>query len=231
MAARVVQGVEVVEVEKEHRAVHSAAPGRRQRLAEPVLQQAPVGKLRELVVIGQTMHFGLGFLVLRNVGEGADVVRHLAGRRYDAVDRQPLGVHAAVLAAVPDHALPEVLLPERDPERFVERIIVAPRLEDRRLAPDRLVSAVAGRFCERLIHAQDDAVLVGDEHSDLRLESLGGDAQLDVGAALARRARAPRRVEGGRQRARAPARAGGGEGERAHPGADAQSARAVVFRF
>ena len=113
------------------------------------------------------MNLGLGFLVLRDIGKRSNVMRHLAGGGEHAVDRQPLGVDVAILAPVPDDALPVVLFLQRRPERFIECPVVPPRFKDRRFLADGFVGAIAGGLRERLIHAQDDSIFVGNDHRDL----------------------------------------------------------------
>ena len=56
MAEAVVDQLEVIEVDKQHGDRTAGAVGRRQREVEVLLEQQPVGKVGERVVIGQVGH-------------------------------------------------------------------------------------------------------------------------------------------------------------------------------
>ena len=97
MPARVVQGLEVVQVYKQHGRRHSRAAAAGQHLLQAVYQQAAVGQLGQGIVKSQVAGFFLGGLATRNVDVDAE---HLWGlSRY--ADVGVAGKHidqAAVLA-------------------------------------------------------------------------------------------------------------------------------------
>ncbi len=101
----------------------------------------------------------------------------------DGGDVEALGIHLAVLAAVPDLALPAAVAADGVPHLGVEGGVVAARVEHLGRLADDLAAAVAGDRAEGLVDLQDVATGVGHHHALGRLEGDGGDAQ--VGLALA----------------------------------------------
>ena len=64
VAERVVDGLEAVEVDEHHRGVLAVAVAERERLRQPVLQQAAVGQPGERVVVGEVLGARLRLLQL-----------------------------------------------------------------------------------------------------------------------------------------------------------------------
>ena len=100
----------------------------------------------------------------------------------DGGDGQPFGEDLPVLAAIPDFALPGASLRDGFIHRRIKTGVVTPGTEQAGSFANGLVDRVAGNFGKSLIGAQDDALVVGDEHAFLRLEGRGGNAQIILDA-------------------------------------------------
>lgn len=70
------------------------------------MQQASVGKMGEGIVKSKVPDFLLRSLARRYVGLGADIVGYTPLIILDCRDGQPFWIHFAILAAVPNFALP-----------------------------------------------------------------------------------------------------------------------------
>ena len=92
-------------------------------------------------------------LALRDVGERADIMGDGTVIVADRADRQPFGIHLAILAPIPDFSGPGALLVDLCPHGPVKGVVVAPRFEDARSCPDGLFAAVACDSAEGLIDA------------------------------------------------------------------------------
>ena len=174
----IVDRLEAVEVDHAHRQRLAGAVGVGDRLAQAVVEQAAVGGAGERVEIGDAVE--LLFLALEpaDVREGGHVVQQPAIAVANAADRQHLGELAAVLAAVPQFALPVVLLLEGFPQRAVEGGALPARAEQARVAPDALLAAVAGDAGEGRVDVDDAIVGVGDDDRLVtRREHAGGEVE------------------------------------------------------
>lgn len=97
----------------------------------------------------------------------------------DRADGQPFGVNLAVLAAVPDFALPVAVALQCLPHGAVKVCPVAARAEQLAgLAALRFGLGVAGDGGERPVDAYDAPASVRDEHALRAVERLGHDRQL-----------------------------------------------------
>jgi len=125
---RVPQGVvdqlEAVQVDEQQRATLTASLGARQRLAQATRELQPVRQAGERVVMGQMAQPLLRVLERGDVGEDGHVVRHGAGGILDLTDVLPCRIHLAVLALVPDLALPLTGALQRRPHVQVEGRVV-----------------------------------------------------------------------------------------------------------
>ena len=98
MAQRIVDGLEVVEVEQVYRH-HSAASGAGERVLEPLVEQHAVGEVRQRIVQGHVHDLGLGAALLGDVlvrGDDAAVAQALPGHG----DAAAVGERADELAGV-----------------------------------------------------------------------------------------------------------------------------------
>jgi hypothetical protein len=87
---------------------------------QAVVEQRPVGQPGQFVVRRQVLDALLRLAHLGDVAEHADVVDHLAVLVLDGIDRQPFEERLAVLAAVPDLALPDAQPADPVPHLDVE---------------------------------------------------------------------------------------------------------------
>jgi len=175
VAERVVERLEVVEVDEQQGALPTAAGTGRHGNAQAVVQQAPVRKAGQRIVEGQLLDLLLRRLAQRDVREHRNVVGDPALAVAHRRDRQPLGIDFVVLPPVPYPLRPGPGTRQTLPHRCVEARVVTTRTQQPGRLPDRFRGAVAGDGGKRLVHAQDDAVGVGDEHPLLGLEGGGGD--------------------------------------------------------
>ena len=107
VAQRVVHVLEAVQVEEHHGHPLPALTARRdQCLFETPLQVEAIRQVGEGIVVRQMADLLFRLLALGNVHEAAEVVFDLALAVLDRRDRQPLRVAAAILAPIPDLALP-----------------------------------------------------------------------------------------------------------------------------
>ena len=107
VAARVVQVLEVVQVEKEQRQRAPLAPGQGERLVQPVHEERPVRQVRGGVVVGEMLDPPLAVLPVGDVLAGGD---HPEAAPAGASDRRRGELHrelGAVLADVQAFALPK----------------------------------------------------------------------------------------------------------------------------
>ncbi len=71
MAEPIVDTLEVIQVQKQQRAVTPMALSSRQRALEAIQQQAPIGQIGQHIVVGAAMDLLLGTLALREVLDDA----------------------------------------------------------------------------------------------------------------------------------------------------------------
>ena len=177
VAQGVVEGLEVVQIDKQQGAGLLVARAIVQRHLQPVQQQAAVGQLGERVVKGQPLDLVFRCLALGDVAHGADVMTDLAIVAQHRADAQPFRVDFAVLAAIPDFPLPGTQFAQAVPQAAVEGRVVPPGLQDADLASHHIFGLVAGDFAEGAVHPQDDSMAVGDHHAFLGFEGRGGNPQ------------------------------------------------------
>ena len=164
MAQAVVDELEAVEVE-EHDGHRAAAPPprHRERLLETVPEQNAVGQAGQAVVVRLVGDDRFLAFALGDITEDGDVVLDVPPRVAHAAHVEPLWVHLAVLAAVPDIALPLSLRRQRIPERRVERLVVLAGLQHLRRPAERFLRRVAGRARECGVDLDDAALAVGHQ--------------------------------------------------------------------
>lgn len=166
VAEAVVDGLEAVEVEEQHREAGRVAPGDEQAGVEVFEEHRPVGEAGEGVVGGQVMHALLGGLAFGDVGEGHDhaaqlaVGVHVRGVGHQRGEQTAVGPLQLLLEAV-SLALGQTL---SERPAAGERVVGVERLE---AAPQQVPVAVAQ-------HGGQAGVDEGE--AQLRVE--GGDAVL-----------------------------------------------------
>ena len=180
-AKRVIDRAKAVEVQDQHRhrgGLSACAP---ERLIDAVVQEDAVGQTRERIMVREVVNLRLGLFHIAHVAEHGDVVEHLVVGPLDHVDREPLRVHPAVLAPVPQLPAPAPGGVDGGPHEAVKRGVVAPRLEHPRVAADSLGFRVARDLLESPVDRKDGPRGIGD-HQALAdaLEDRCGQAQLCV---------------------------------------------------
>ncbi len=150
---------------------------RRDGLLQAVEQQRAVRQARERIEKGQFpdplfRDLAFGDVVMRDdiMADDAVVAAH---RR----DREPLRIDLAVLAAVPDLALPSAVAMDRLPHLAEERFVVSAGAQHARRLADDFRGRVAGALGKGRIDAQDRVARVGHHHRFERIERDRRDAQ------------------------------------------------------
>jgi hypothetical protein len=115
MPQRIVDVLEMVEIQEHQRHRLVAALGQAQVVGKTVAQHGAVGQAGQQIKMRHPANALLVRLALAHVRENGDVVRGLAFGVVDAADGQPLRIHLAVLALVPDFPLPETLCMDAAP--------------------------------------------------------------------------------------------------------------------
>ncbi len=182
VAEGVVDVLEAVQVDEQHRQLLARARAADHRMLQAVVEQQPVRQRRERIVVGQVVELVLRLLHLRDVAEHADVVRDLVIVVAHARHGEPFQVALAVLAGLPALAAPEAGFQQVAPHLPVERIVVAAGARQARLLAERFHLGEARDLGEGGIGGKDAAVHV--EHHDAvgdMLEHRGRQAQLFLG--------------------------------------------------
>ena len=110
------------------------------------------------------MNPGLVLLAFGDIGKDAGVVGRAAGLVTNRRDRQPLRINAAILAPVPDFALPLAACRQFIPHLAVERRILTPGVEHRRRLAENLRLAVS-RYCDKSrVDRKYLRIGIGDRH-------------------------------------------------------------------
>ncbi len=157
VAQRVVDVLEVIEIEENQRQRLMAALRAAERVADAVLEQAAVRQPGERIEMREPLDMLLRCLVLGDVAEDADIVAQRAAGIAYLADRQPLRKDAAVLAPVPHLALPVALVIDGLPHGPIERLILAARGQHARILAQRIGLAVAGDLGKRMVDHHDAA--------------------------------------------------------------------------
>ena len=134
----------------------------RHRLVHAVGEQRAIRQRRQHVVMRDVFELLLVFLDRGDVREQCDVLAWPALRVVHGADVLHFGVQVAVLAPVPDLAVPMAVVDQAAPQFGVERPILAAGVKEARIAPERFFAAVAGDAREGLVDVDDLTIGVGD---------------------------------------------------------------------
>ena len=107
----------------------------------------------------------LGPLAFADIEMRSDIVCHNTLRIRHCRNCQPFGVFPAILAAIPDLALPSSGLRNAVPDSLIELGIVPPRSQQPGFLSNEFACRIAGTFDKCLIDADDDASGVGNNHA------------------------------------------------------------------
>ncbi|MGC3985311.1 MAG: hypothetical protein QM777_11610 [Pseudorhodoferax sp.] len=180
VAQRVVEVLEVVDIDDDQGHAVVAEFGMLERKAGLQGGLGAVGQARDHILARQVGDLLFRGLARAQVGEGRHVVRDLiraalAQRRQ----AQPLRVHLAVAAPVPDLAAPAALAGQHGPHLRVEGLVVLAGGQELGVAAQRLLGLVAGDLGEGRVHHDDAVVRVGDDDAvGALLQHAAGQFQL-----------------------------------------------------
>ncbi|MPN31366.1 hypothetical protein SDC9_178840 [bioreactor metagenome] len=161
MAERIVDALEMIEIEEHQRGAALVAPALFHDMAEAVAQQQPVGQAGQRVVVGEILDLLLRRLALGDIVKGADVIDVLAIAIAHGRDRQPFRIHRTVLAAIPNLAFPASVINDLAPHPGIEGFVVTPGLQDAGRLPHHLLPHIPGDVGKSLIDVDDDPIAVG----------------------------------------------------------------------
>jgi len=185
VAVAVVDRLEAVQIHEADRQPVAAALRLGDGLPHALGQQHAVGEVGERVVVRHLRQAVFLRLHHRDVGEHRDVVAHIAGLVVDYRHRQQQRRHLAVLAPVPDLALPVAAALQLVAHGEVEHRVVACRLQLARGMADQLVALVAGDAAAGAVDVQQPAAGVGNDDAVVGvLEHAGQQPQPFFGTAL-----------------------------------------------
>ena len=150
-------------------------------------KRAAVGQTGQGVAVGQKFQPLLLLFLLGNISEHAHVVGDVAIGIAHGRQRHVLGEHLAVFAFVPDFALPVAGALNAVPHGLVERLVVAPGLEQARRQAQQLLFGVAQHPRQCRVDGEDVVLHIGHEHGLSRVVHHGGSQALALlGRALVR---------------------------------------------
>ena len=151
MAIAVVHVLETVQIEQQHR--HALAAFARLLHGQPHLMTKPaaIGQTRESILVRHVLQPLLLRLFFGDIDEHAHVMRNFASQIAYHRQRHVLGKDLAVLAAVPDLALPVARLGNGCPHGFIKSLVVAARLEGARRFTQQLFFGVTQQTGKRCI--------------------------------------------------------------------------------
>ena len=162
MAVGIVDTLESVEVEIPHRQQLFAPERLGHRLAETIPEQDAVGQHCQQIEMRHVFELLLMLLHRGDVGEQRHVMHGPALRVAHGADGEQFRIQLAILATIPDLAIPITVIQQIAPHCGIELGFVVARLDDPRILAERLLAAVAGDAGECLIDVDDRTVGRGD---------------------------------------------------------------------
>ena len=174
----VVHLLETVEVEVKHGQAQLTLPRVCHGLLQPRAQQHPIGQACQGIVLGVVAQLLLVGFQRRDVGKQRHILPHLPLRILHGADGLHLGIVLATLAAVPQLTLPVTSVEQGAPHLGVEQTVLTAGVEQVGLAPDRLLTGVAGDAGEGFVDVDDGGVGAGDQDALTGMgEHAGGQVQ------------------------------------------------------
>ena len=168
MAQRVIDLLEVIQINIEQRKNLFVAPRLGQGHLQPVIEQGPVGQVRQRIALGTMAKQFFDFLALRNVDECRDVpastLRPLAAdRRYC----QPDDVDLAIGATIPELSGPMPVLFQCLPHAMEKARLLSTGAEDGWIPAQHFLRPIACNCCKGGIDLDNPVLGVG-HHDALR---------------------------------------------------------------
>ena len=200
VAEAVVDRLEHVQIQQADRQSPATALGQGGSLLQAVGEQGAVGQAGEGIEMRQLVDALLVMLELGDVGKQIDVVAEPAMLVMYRTDVAQCRVEGAILATVPEFALPVSAGPQVRPHLAIEACIVAPRGKQAGALAGDFLAAVAGDAFERRVDGQNPAIGAG--HGDALAavaKHAGGQPQLPAQVALAAAAQAGQQCQAGDQ--------------------------------
>ncbi len=164
MPERIVDVLEAVEIDEQHRDALPRAARIVEHDAEAPREQRAVRQFGQHVVLGEELDARLALLAICDVDQRADVMRDVAALVAHRADHQPRRIVAALAAAHVRFTVPRArTVDERRkvPDRLFARMDTDD--ESRRLAGD-VVGVIAGRAIERRVGRQQAALMVENQN-------------------------------------------------------------------
>src|SRR3989338_1061462 len=100
MPIRIIERLEVIQIEKHYRAIMAAAFAGSHRLPEPVIEQAAVGQLRQGIVKSQISNLFFGLFALGDVLHDSDEIPDRSIPAGNRGDDERLVIEGTILAPV-----------------------------------------------------------------------------------------------------------------------------------
>jgi hypothetical protein len=158
----IIHRFEAIQIEHAHCQHALMALTAQHGLVEMDLQQTTIGQLGQFVIHGHAQQLALLLLDLAGLDKGTDIVRDLAIRTGQGGDGQPVGIDLAVLASVPDLAMPAPLFLDGRPHRMAVCRALPLGIEHARRQAEDFLGAESGPTAEGGIHPDDAQVGIGD---------------------------------------------------------------------
>ncbi len=180
MAERIVDVLEPIQVQEQHRHRAALAPRPHDRARQPFGQQRAVGQAGQRVVVGQVAQFLLGALLVGDVFQHHHMEAVPAVGIDDRVAAYVAEDFQAVLAPLPGFAAPGPAVVVRRRRRDIGRMV-----EQRHRLAEHFAFAVAGDAGEGRVDRDEAEVLV--QHRDRfahAAQHFAGDAPFQVGLAV-----------------------------------------------
>ena len=163
VAELVVEGLEAVQVQIDHRHLVLVLRGLAHGDQQAVGQQAAVGQTGQGVVLAQALYLALLLAQRAQVGRDAGVALQAPAGVGHRADGEQAGIDLARFAPVPDFPAPQPVLAQRQPHLAVKRGVVAARGPKARVLAQQFLASVAGEAAQGGIDVDDLATGVGDD--------------------------------------------------------------------
>ena len=183
MAQGVVDDLETIKIDENHRGAIILAFAALQALIEDFGEIHPVGQAGQRVVVGQMEKPLFRLLRLRDIGKHRNIVLHVAGIVENGRNAAPLRINLAIFAPIPDFSGPAPLFLQEAPQLGIKMRRMHPRLEQARALPEGFTAAVAGDFGKGPVDRGNASRTVGhhDRLGGLVENHLGGQALPGLG--------------------------------------------------
>ncbi len=127
--------------------------------------------------MSQMVQLALRPLDLAEVGAAADIVHHRAALIANGADGQQRRIDLAVLAPIPDLALPIAIGQDAMPHAAIEFRSLLARLQDTLVETGQFLEAISRHGTEGRIEVHHTSPGIGDDDAFLRIrEHRGGEA-------------------------------------------------------